>query len=362
MKNLTKILLIILAGIFFGGSCNCAKDIIKIGAILPLTGPAAQAGINTKEGIDLAVDMLNENGGYNGQKIQVIYEDTKGEPKTGVTAIGKLITIDKVQYIIDNSLSSVTLAVAPVAEKNKVILLSTGGTSPKISEAGEYIFRIWNSDDLEGLVMANFVVDSLHISNIAILHAQNEYGLGLKEVFMKQLSNKNIKINIETFEESSSSFQTQLIKILSYKPQSIYIVGYPNSYMQIFKQLKENNYKGTVIGTGIFSDPGVTEIIKKTGYKSYYPVPYSPDSTSSSTKSFRANFMKKYKKEPSSLCDVGFDAIMLFIEAAKNGEGLNGYQIKDGLIKIKSYEGASGIIEFDKNGDVQKPIKISTLN
>src|SRR3990167_1877096 len=111
LKNL------LLFGLIFLFIASCGKkeeDVIKIGAILPLTGDVAIYGNNTKEGIDLAVEEINKHGGINGKNIRILYEDSKAEPRTGVTVLQNLISKDKVQVIIDNSVSSVALALAPI--------------------------------------------------------------------------------------------------------------------------------------------------------------------------------------------------------------------------------------------------------
>ncbi len=114
---------------------------IKIGAVLPLTGDGAKYGQSAKSGLDLAVEEINANGGIKGKFINVIYEDTKMEPKEGTSAVLKLLTIEKVPAIIGAMASSVTLAIAPIAEENKVVLLSPVSSSPLITDAGDYIFR-----------------------------------------------------------------------------------------------------------------------------------------------------------------------------------------------------------------------------
>src|SRR5438552_4072539 len=130
---------------------------IKIGAVLPLTGNSALWGVPTKEGVELATEIVNAKGGVNGRKIQVIFEDSTGDPKTAISAVQKLLKTDGVCAIVDNSNSSVTLAIAPVMEQNHTVLLVTGASSPKIAKAGDYIFRIWNSDALEGELIAKYV-------------------------------------------------------------------------------------------------------------------------------------------------------------------------------------------------------------
>jgi branched-chain amino acid transport system substrate-binding protein len=186
--------IIILSLVILSGCVKKEENEIRIGAILPLTGDAAEWGSNTKNGIDLAVDNINSGGGINGRKIKILYEDTQGMPQNGVAAIQKLINVEKLPTVIDDSMSSVTLAMAPIAENNKVVLLSVGATAPKISEAGKYIFRIWNSDDLEGKVSARFVYDDLKLKNAAILYINNDYGTGLDSVFKKAFEELGGKI------------------------------------------------------------------------------------------------------------------------------------------------------------------------
>lgn len=361
-KSAVLLIISVVAASLMVFSFGCAKKEekeIKIGAILPLTGDAALAGINSREGMELAVSEINQ-AGLDGKKIRVIYEDTQADPKTAVSAVNKLIQIDNVQYIIDDSISSVTLAVAPIVEKSKVVLLSTGSTAPKISQAGEFIFRIWNSDTLEGEEVAKYAVDNLKLKNIGVLFANNDYGLGLSEVFQSQLSKGGLHPStVEAFEQGSQDYRTQLAKLLSKKPEAIYLVGYSKDCVKIIQQAKEMRYKGIWLGTTVMLDSTVTDVIKKNSYALYYPVPFIPDTLSA--KSFRDSFFSKYKKEPPALADVGYDAVMLFRKAVEIGGGRNGGNIKKGLMNIKHHEGASGLIEFDTNGDVHKPIEIKLL-
>ena len=132
-------------------------EFIKIGAILPLTGDAAQWGIPPQKGAELAVEEINKAGGINGKKLKLIVQDTKCEPKAGVSSFQKLISDKEIRIVIGGVCSSVTLAVAPIAEKNKILLISPASTNPKITNAGDYIFRVIPSDDLRGKVFAEYL-------------------------------------------------------------------------------------------------------------------------------------------------------------------------------------------------------------
>jgi branched-chain amino acid transport system substrate-binding protein len=332
------------------------KKVIKIGAILPLTGDYALAGQNTKLGIDLAIKSLNEKNNKNSFVYEVIYEDTKGEPKIGINAVNKLINIDKVEYIIDNSISSITLATTPIVEKNKVVMLSTGATSPDITEAGDYLFRIWNSDELEINAMFKKIEENVNIKNITILFANNDYGKGFQKVIEKKHTNHHFTINFESFELGQRDFKNQIIKIKNNSSDAIYLIGYSNECIQIIKKLKELNYKGIILGTTVMLDPSVFDVIKEIKYTFYYPYPIN-NSILGHTE-FVNKYKKLYNEEPPVLSDVGYDAIMLLNLAITKGSKYDGEIIKNFFLQMNEYDGASGKIKFDKNGDVNKPIDL----
>lgn len=335
---------------------------IKIGAVLPMTGDAALAGMNTREGIELAVEEINRKGGINGTRVKVIYEDTKADPKTGVAAVNKLIKVDKATYIIDNSISTVTLAIAPICEKNRTVLLATGATAPKISEAGDFIFRIWNSDALEGEEMAMYAINTLKLIKVGILYTNNDYGIGLKDVFQSVFNKKGLDLSIvESFEQGEQQLGTQLAKLITAQPEAIYLVGYSKDCIKIFQQARELRYKGVWLGTTVMLDPTVIDAVKKANYELYYPIPILPDPSSPAIKSFREKFFAKYQKNPPALADVGFDAVMLLERVIKPGGGHNGEVIRKNLMGLKGYEGASGLIAFDENGDVHKPMAVKVV-
>lgn len=362
MKKKTNLysMFLLIALVLIG--CEKAEKEIKIGAVLPLTGDVAVWGSNTKEGIDLAVEKVNNSGGINGSILKIIYEDSEALPQKGVSAIQKLITVDKIPAIIDNSVSSVTLAMAPIAEKNQVVILATGATAPKISEAGEYIFRIWNSDALEGEVIAQYTYEKLEITKVAILYVNNDYGKGLEDVFRQEFTKRGGTVTTsEAFEQSETSYRNQLTKVRTSSPEAIYLVGYPREVAQCLKQTKELGVKTQIIGTVAFEDPHILEIAKDAAAGVIYPYPVLPDTNDIAVNEFLSAYRTKYNKEPGITCDVGYDAVNMIAQAIKLSNGHEGIDIKNGLMMIKDYHGASGVMEFDQNGDVHKPIGMKTV-
>ena len=153
---------------------NTIEDIsvqdIEIGASLPLTGKGASFGENIKNGIDLAVKEVNDKYSFN---MEVVYEDTQSETETAVSAVRKLIDIDKVNVVLGPARSSAVLAVAPIAEENKVIIFTPIASAEDISNAGDYIFRNRESSKSHGVGMAEFLKNKKNIQRVAMFTAKS---------------------------------------------------------------------------------------------------------------------------------------------------------------------------------------------
>lgn len=362
-KQWTYIVLAVIAVAIIALSCEKKSPIhgdIIIGSTLPLSGDAAVWGKNTQEGIDLALEEINTAGGVLGRKLVVVYEDTKALPKEGVAAYRKLTTVDKVKVIIDDSVSGVTLAMAPLAQKDHVVVIATGATAPKISEAGEYIFRVWNSDAYEGEVSADYAFDTLSLRSVAILYINNEYGKGLEQVFKHRFEERGGNIPIsESFAQSATDIRTQLTKIQASKPNGLYVVGYPKEIPIALKQAKELGLNLPLIGTVAMQDP---QLIQTAGDATEgLMFPYPKDSSGQYVTLFKEAFQKKYGKEPGITSDVGYDAAKMIAKAMELSGGTTGEDIRKGLAMLKDYPGVSGTMTFDENGDVHKPMGMKVV-
>ena len=121
-----------------------------------MTGDAGEYGMKGRKAIELAVEQINNSGGVNGKNVEANFEDSKADPSTGVTAIQKMISVDKVSAVIGDIVSSVSIPAAVVAEKNKVVMIAPTSSAPALTNAGVFIYRVWPSDLLEGSSAGNF--------------------------------------------------------------------------------------------------------------------------------------------------------------------------------------------------------------
>ena len=335
---------------------------IKIGAVLPLTGEIAEYGKRCKAGMDLALEELNSKGGVNEQDITIIYEDSHGNPKDGVNALQKLISIDGVRIVVGAVASSVTLAMEPISTRNKVILFSPASSSPKLTGISKYFFRDWPSDVLEATVLADFAHSELKIKNVAILYVNNDYGLGLKNELMKRFLELGGQVPVvESYEQGATDFRTQITKIKAKDPNAIYLAGYHREMAVATKQIRELGIDVQILGD---ADYGVQELLEIAGAASegaIYSTPeYEPSSGSTSMKRFTKAFRAKHGTEPSIFEANGYDAIKILSQAIAD-VGMDTDKISDYISSLKNYQGASGDISFGVNGEVSKPVTIKIV-
>lgn len=315
------------------------KKVVKVGFMGPLTGDAASYGLSIKKGVELAEKDLNI------KDIDLIYEDSKCEGKEAVTVINKLIFVDGVSAIIGEVCSGATLASAPIANQNGVILISAASTSPRITDAGDYIFRTVPSDALQGNFGANLVYKKGY-RKLAILYSNEEYGLGFSKVLSESF--KKAKGNVvatETFERGSTDLRTQLTKIKSANPDTIFLISNsPDAAVAALKQIKELN-----MDVAIFGSEGVKSnaIIKGAGEAAEGLV---VTSVSSGTTNFTRRHTEVYGEAPGPFAAQGFDAFKAIALAIQNGAS-TGKEIMEKL-KSSDFDGASGHIAFNENGDI----------
>lgn len=353
-----KILIALTAIVFVAVIVSIIQDrqpenIIRIGAILPLSGDAAQYGKAAQKGIELAVEEVNKQEKLSGEKIKIIFEDTQGNPKAGVTVVQKLILKDKIIAVIGDLFSSVTLAVAPIVNRKEIVLLSPASSSPEITKAGDYIFRNCPSDIYEGNIMSDYAYSHLKISKVGILYVNNDYGIGIKTVFKKDFIIKSGQIIAEeSFEQNATDFRTQLLKINSQHPEAIYLIGHKEMGLAL-KQSRELGITCQFLSTVMFEDPKILEIAGDAAEGVIYSASaFDVKSDKPSIRQFVDSYKNKYNVDPDIFSALSYDSVLI-LKKALSDKSFSARELKEALYAIKDYDGVMGLISFDSNGDVQ---------
>jgi branched-chain amino acid transport system substrate-binding protein len=360
MKKIIAVIAILTLSIGVFYSCGKKEDgVVKIGAILPLTGDAAQYGQSGKEGLLIAQEEIKEkNPDF---KFEIIVEDDKGNKNDGISAVNKLITKDNVHSIIGAMVSGVSEVIAPIVEKNKVVLMSPTSTKSSLTEAGDYFFRVCVADNFEAKSMTDFINKNYKNKKIGVVYINNAYGVGLSSNFVDILEKDGLKVSILLgYEPKTVSFKTIIQKLINDKIDLVYLVA-EKEQLNFFQQCKELNFRPLFTGSTMIEDPDLTPDILSFLDGTFYTYrSYNPQSTVSESKNFVERYTKKFNKAPDFYAASTYDATKVILYTLSKTPN-NSESIKDFLYKIKNFQGVTGMIEFDKNGDVTQPFSIKII-
>lgn len=330
---------------------------IRIGQFGSLTGGEATFGQSTDKGVRLAIDARNAAGGIKGKKIVLITEDNQGKPDEASAVVKKLITQDKVIALIGEVASTRSLAAAPIAQQFKIPMVSPSSTNPKVTQVGDYIFRVCFIDPFQGPVMARFAKDNLKISRVAVLKdLKSDYSLGLAEFFVQKFKEMGGEILAEeTFQTGDSDFKAQLTQIRTKNPEAIFIPGYYTEVGLIARQARQLGIKAVLLGGDGWDSPKLSEIGQEAVEGAYFSTHYSTESPNPATQAFIKGYKEKYNNEtPDGLAASGYDAAQILLKAIEAAPDLTPEAIRVQLANVAGFEGATGKITINKERNAEK--------
>jgi len=350
---------------------------LKIGALMPMTGDLQAYGEADLTGIQFAAQQINAAGGVNGEDIEVVIADTQTKPQAGVDAAQKLINVDGVHAIVGALSSGVTIPVAKtVTGREGVPQISNASTSPTITnlQDSDFLFRSVPSDAYQGVALANLVQDK-GVANVSILYVNNDYGQGLADAFTEAYDG-DVSASI-AFEQGQASYRGELQQAAGGGAEALVVIGYPESGSVILRQSLEGGYLDQFIFTDGMKAP---EIVDRVGAQflngAFGTVPQAKDTEG--LRMFREAYTAEYGELPGKpYYDTAYDAAMVIALAAQKVGSTDSEAIRDNLRDVANapgevilpgewekavalladgqdinYEGASGSVDFDDNGDV----------
>lgn len=360
-KHIVQILMTAFLVCLLSGCTRKEQTKIQIGAVFDLTGSLSYMGRWSQQGAQLAVEEINKIHQNSVNEVQLLVEDGETKPDKTVSAFRKLIDLNHAQVVIGFNSSSGAMAAAPIANDRKVLLFSTGGASPSITNAGEYVFRNRLSGALEVSAMAEIAFDSLGLRRLGILYINNDYGTGYRNVFRDRYTAKGGTVVMEEgFAQDQTDFRTLVLKFKSQSSiQAVYLVPYAKEGGYILKQSRELGFETTWLSANAIEGPQLFEIAGDAAEGLMYTVArYDPED------SLAADFNRRYKAkfgvDSEMFAANAYDAVMILQNAVMK-VGANGTALKDYLYDMSPYRGVAGWTSFDSNGDVIKPVMLKIV-
>ncbi len=357
-------LAVVLAAVLIaGGAADAQPKSYRFGAVLPLTGNGATAGEWMRKGTELAVAEINAKGGIDGVPLEAVFEDSQTLARAGVSAITKLVTIDRVPFV-HTAYTGITLAMVPIAEKNKIVLMNGGGVSPRLGGASPMLFNQIPLGDFQFAVLARYVRDDLKLDRVAIIYRNDDYGDGMVEWARRELP--RIRLNLvgaESFEFGSQDFRSQLAKLRATNPTGIFVVAAGLEQANILKQAAEMGLKVTWLGFTPFESRDIAQIAAVPAEGSRYTM---PEAVGPRYDALLAAFTARYKMaQPDYLVAGYYDATEIFANALRYARGkgweYTGDSIRKALLEMPPYDGVFGKTQFAADGTVRKSISIKTF-
>ncbi len=328
-----------------------------IGALLPLTGRNGVYGQEIRNAIELALDEINSEGGINGKVFVVIYEDDQADPKTGVSGMQKLVNIDRVPVVLGSWASGVVVAAAPIAEQGKVVVMASA-ISPAITDAGDYIFRVQPSATFYTAKSVELLRDE-NLSSAAVIFVNNEFGKALKDAFVSEFEAQGGEIvAVEAYAQGDIDFRSQLTKIKEKSPEIVFIPGYQDT-VEVIKQIEELGIESRILSGPPFESQSTLQKLGGIAEGVLYAYHFVSGKDTLKAIHYEEAYLQKYGVPTGGFAPLMYDATQIIANSLRKcGEDTD--CIKEELHRTE-YEGVTGTITFDENGDPIIQIVMKTV-
>ncbi len=354
----------VMGSVLAGCSKSSANsDTINIGAIGPLTGPASTYGQSVKNGAELYLEQVNADGGIDGKKLSLLFEDDEANADKAIQAFNKLVDNDKVPVILGAVTSGATNAVAPQATSRSIPMLTPTATEPNITKnGGEFVFRGCFVDSFQGVALADYATSKLSKKTAAVLYNKDsDYSKGIADAFKKEFESKGGKVTeFLTYNEGDKDFNAQLTKIKGTNSDLLVLPDYYTQVGTIAKQARDMGIQSQLLGGDGWESEELTKLggtaVNGALYLNHY---YSGD-TDATVADFVKAYKEKYNAEPDAFAALAYDSTKVIVEAIKSA-GTDPVAIKDALAKTK-LDGVTGNITFGSDRSAVKGASIIKVN
>jgi branched-chain amino acid transport system substrate-binding protein len=361
---------VFLAGLFAGSVF--AADTIKIGFNIPMTGDIPKVGESSKLAAEMLKADINGAGGLEvgGTKymLEFVYEDNESKAESAVTTALKLIEKDEVLAIIGPNSSKQAVPAGQISDDNETVMISPWSTNPDTTLDRPWVFRAAFLDPFQGPVAVNFASKQFNAKTAAVLYdLSNDYSKGLAEIFRDVFVEKHGAGTVVAFESHGTKdqdFSAQLTGIIAAKPDFIFVPDNYNQVALIVKQAHQLGYKGDFMGSDAWGSSELMVLCGDDCKGLYFSTHYAAKGATGATKAFIDRYTKEQGYTPDDVAALTWDATRIVLQAIKDTGGLTGKlkkdrkNVRDALASIASFEGITGSMKFDEQGD---PVKCAVV-
>lgn len=354
-----------IAGFWTLAPSGARADTFKIGIIAPMSGPNARYGAFANKGAALAAKEINAAGGVLGKQVELVSGDSQCVPAEGVAAMQRMISLDKTAVIIGDVCSSVTLAMQPLAEESKVLLVNAASSNPDITyKAGvggfKWTFRNYPTDEVRAATVLEYAAKTKGFKKFAVLSVDSDYGRGAIK-FTKRYLPKYEGAEIlseDYYKDSETDFRSVLSKIRRSGAQAIILYGQADTTPIIARQMLELGLAGKValVGNGEFNTKETIAAAPKVMNGAVEAAAWLPEVPAPRSLKFVEDYKKANDGEmPNNHAYTHYDTLNLVVAAIKSANSLKAEDIRNAMAKIK-YDSPMGVVTFDDHNQAVMPM------
>lgn len=340
-----------------GGEEEVTEDVIRIGVYEPMTGDSAAGGQMTWEGIQLANELYPE---VLGKQVRLFLEDNKTDKVEAANAVNRLIEHHKVVAIIGSYGSSMSMAGGLVAQEKGIPVVGCSPTNPLVTLGNDYYFRVCFIDPFQGRVMAQYAFESLGAETAVIIrNVADDYAVGLgnyfQEAFVEFTGSEDSILSVLDYQKGDQDFTAQLTTVKNLNPDVVFAPGSYGDSALMIRQARELGIQQPFLGGDTWEAPEFIEVGGEAVEGAVLSTHYSPEATPTAiSEEFVQVYKEKFGKEANAFAALGFDAYMVILDAIERAGSAEPQAIRDALAATENFQGVTGIITLDENGDATK--------
>lgn len=363
-KSALIILIVALIGVLMSVFEGCArKEPIKIGYAAQLTGIQSNIGVQARNGVQLAVEEINDSGGIDGRQIDLLVRDDKGKPDEAQIVDKELIKAGVVA-IIGHATSGQTKAVIPIINDAHIVLISPTSSAPDLTDKSKYFFRVTIPHDVRAAAFAQLIYQHRHIKKIAVIYDTDNaaYSQSYQERFtskFRELGGTVSKVTPFSSKEEPN-FDPMLKDLRSTGVQGLLIIASDFDTALIAQRTRLIGWNIPLFSSGWAQ----TETLIKSGGRAVEGIEieqsYNLDSKSKAYSDFRKNYQKRFGQEPNYAAALGYEAAEVLIAALKKTGGKPD-GLREELLKTSNFKGLVDTFSFNKYGDAVRPFYVGVI-
>jgi len=343
--------------------CDFVGEVV-VGVIAPLTGDIPKVGQSTVEAANMAVDEINAACGLTvddeSYEVMIAVEDNESKAESSVSVATRLIVEEEVIAIIGPQASKQAVPTGQVANDRETPMISPWSTNPDTTFDRPWVFRAAFLAPFQGPVLANFVAAEFGATSAAVLYdVASDYPKGLAENFRDAAEATGIEIvGFESFTLGDTDFSSQLTSIIAQEPDVLFTPQYYNEVPLIVQQARELGFEGPIVGSDSWGTPDLIDLCGEACEGLFFSTHYAPDIATEVGQTFISAYEEEYGAKPDDVAALTYDAFQLLFTAITNANSLDKEDVREALAGVELFEGVTGVMSFDEQGD---PIKCAVI-